>query len=281
MAATLLKPHEAARAPGRVGRWLAALQGRMMRGYRRSLRWTLRHQPLALLALAGVIALNVHLYMTIPKGFFPQQDTGLMIGGVQADQASSFQSMQQKLRTFHDIVRADPAVANVTGFTGGGQRNSANMFISLKPRSERQESVDDVINRLRGKLAKVPGANLFLVPVQDIRIGGRQSNAQYQFTLQADDLDELRSWEPRIRQAIAFSRSSSAAARKSTACPECRVAPHSSAPSIAKKPSRMSSSTSFRRATHSSKASSRTTTTARSGAPSALRSRWAGRSTRD
>ncbi len=202
MAATLLKPHEAARAPGRIGRWLARLQGRLMRGYRRSLRWTLRHQPLALMALAGVIALNVHLYMTIPKGFFPQQDTGLMIGGVQADQASSFQSMQQKLRTFHDIVRADPAVANVTGFTGGGQRNSANMFISLKPRSEREESVDDVINRLRGKLAKVPGANLFLAPVQDIRIGGRQANASWQYTLQADELADLRTWEPRIRRAL-------------------------------------------------------------------------------
>ncbi|MGT4071507.1 UNVERIFIED_CONTAM: efflux RND transporter permease subunit, partial [Aeromonas hydrophila] len=92
---------------------------------RRSLRWTLRHQPVALLALAGVVALNLSLYIGVPKGFFPQQDTGLMFGGVQADQASSFQSMQQKLRVVHDIVRADPAVANVMGFTGGGQRNSA------------------------------------------------------------------------------------------------------------------------------------------------------------
>lgn len=205
MAATLLKPHTAARKPGRFGQKLANLQRGLLRGYRRSLRWTLRHQPITLLVLAGVIALNVHLYMTIPKGFFPQQDTGLMTGGVQADQASSFQSMQGKLRTFHDIVRADPAVANVTGFTGGGQRNSANMFISLKGRSGpdgRKESVDDVINRLRGKLAKVPGANMFLAPVQDIRIGGRQSNASWQYTLQADDLNDLRTWEPRIRRAL-------------------------------------------------------------------------------
>ncbi|MBV8034668.1 multidrug efflux RND transporter permease subunit [Roseateles sp.] len=202
MAATLLKPQATARRPGRLVRFLTRLQVGLMRGYRRSLRWTLRHQPLALLALAGVIALNVSLYATIPKGFFPQQDTGLMIGGVQADQASSFQSMQLKLRTFHDIVRTDPAVANVTGFTGGGQRNSANMFISLKPRSERKESVDDVINRLRGKLAKVPGANLFLAPVQDIRVGGRQANASWQYTLQADELSDLRTWEPRIRGAL-------------------------------------------------------------------------------
>ena len=202
MAATLLKPHAAARPPGRWGRALAHVGRWMMAGYRRTLRWTLRHQPLALLALAGVIALNVHLYIIIPKGFFPQQDTGLMVGGVQADQATSFQAMQQKLRTFHDIVRADPAVANVMGFTGGGQRNSANMFINLKPLAERKESVDAVINRLRGKLARVPGANLFLAPVQDIRIGGRQSNASWQYTLQADDLADLRTWEPRIRRAL-------------------------------------------------------------------------------
>ena len=202
MAATLLKPQAEAKQPGRFGHRLARLQRALMRGYRRSLRWTLRHQPVALLVLASVVALNVHLYMTIPKGFFPQQDTGLMVGGVQADQASSFQSMQLKLRTFHDIVRADPAVANVTGFTGGGQRNSANMFISLKPQSQRQESIDAVIARLRGKLAKVPGANLFLAPVQDIRIGGRQANASLQYTLQSDDLADLRTWEPRIRRAL-------------------------------------------------------------------------------
>ena len=202
MAATLLRPHAEAGKPGRFGRALAGAQRSLMRGYRRTLRWTLRHQPVALLALAGVIALNVSLYISIPKGFFPQQDTGLMIGGVQADQASSFQSMQAKLRTFHDIVRNDPAVANVTGFTGGGQRNSANMFISLKPRNERKETVDEVIARMRGKLARVPGANLFLAPVQDIRVGGRQANASWQYTLQADDLADLRTWEPRIRRAL-------------------------------------------------------------------------------
>jgi len=202
MAASLLKPREQAKSPGPLARRFGGAQRLLMRGYRRSLRWTLRHQAIVLLALAGVIALNVSLYITIPKGFFPQQDTGLMMGGVQADQASSFQAMQSKLSSFSDIVRADPAVATATGFTGGGQRNSANMFISLKPRSERAESVDQVINRLRGKLAHLPGANLFLAPVQDIRIGGRQSNAAWQYTLQADELSDLRAWEPRIRQAL-------------------------------------------------------------------------------
>ena len=198
MAATLLRP----RTPqGR--RRSAGWQRALMKGYGRSLRWTLRHQPLTLLLLAGVIALNVTLYLSIPKGFFPQQDTGLMTGGVQADQASSFQAMQGKLNAFSDIVRADPAVATATGFTGGGQRNSANMFIMLKPRPERTESVDAVINRLRGQLAHIPGANLFLAPVQDIRVGGRQSNAAWQYTLQADELTDLRTWEPRIRQALA------------------------------------------------------------------------------
>ena len=202
MAATLLRPVGPARAAGRVARALGRAQRALVRGYRRSLRWTLRHQPLALGVLAGVIALNVSLYITIPKGFFPQQDTGLMVGGVQADQASSFQAMQDKLIAFSAIVSADPAVAATTGFTGGGRRNSANMFIALKPRAERAESIDQVMARLRGKLARLPGANLFLAPVQDIRIGGRQANASWLYALQADELADLRVWEPRVRQAL-------------------------------------------------------------------------------
>jgi multidrug efflux pump len=181
---------------------MAAAQGAVQRGYRRSLRWTLRHQPVALLALAAVIGVNIYLYTAIPKGFFPQQDTGRVMGGVQADQGISFQAMQKKLDAFMAIVRADPAVETVTGFTGGGQRNRANMFISLKPLAERKLSVDQVVARLRAKLSHEPGANLFLTAVQDIRIGGRQSDAQYQYTLQADELADLRTWEPRIRQAL-------------------------------------------------------------------------------
>ncbi len=203
MAATLLRPVAPTKVQGRLARWLAGWQRALMHGYRRSLRWTLRHQPVALLALAAVVTLNVTMYIKIPKGLFPQQDTGLMMGSVRADQSSSFQAMQQKLIAFSDIVRADPAVATATGFTGGGQRNTASMFIALKPLGQRQESIDKVMNRLRVKLAHLPGANLFLVPVQDIRVGGRQSSAAWQFTIKADELADLRTWEPQIRQALA------------------------------------------------------------------------------
>ena len=175
---------------------------RLLGGYERSLQWSLRHGPLMLVVLLATICLNVYLYIIVPKGFFPEQDTGRMVGSIQADQGISFQAMQQKLTDFIDIVRTDPAVENVVAFTGGGQRNSGFMFVTLKPIRERKVSVGQVIARLRGKLAHVPGANLFLRPVQDIRVGGRASSAQYQFTLRADELDELRAWEPRVRQAL-------------------------------------------------------------------------------
>ncbi|TMG99151.1 MAG: multidrug transporter subunit MdtC [Betaproteobacteria bacterium] len=201
MCSRLLKP---ATAYGRSR--FAVLSERVIdsvrNGYGRSLAWVLDHGVLTMLVLAATIALNIYLYVVIPKGFFPQQDTGRLIGNIQADQGISFQAMRQKLADFVTIVRADPAVESVVAFTGGGQRNSGSMFVGLKPLSERRESIDVVMARLRGKLAQEPGANLFLQPVQDIRIGGRQANAQYQFTLQADDLAELRAWEPRIRSAM-------------------------------------------------------------------------------
>ncbi|MFO1396695.1 MAG: multidrug efflux RND transporter permease subunit [Burkholderiales bacterium] len=201
MCARLLRPK-----PERAATGLAAFGERMfagfVRGYGRSLGWALRHGPIVMLVLLATVCLNVYLYVVIPKGFFPQQDTGRLVGGIQADQSISFQAMRGKLSEFMAIVGADPAVENVVGFTGGSQRNSGFMFISLKPIAERRMTADQVIGRLRGKLANVPGANLFLQPVQDIRIGGRQSNAQYQFTLQADDLAELRAWEPKIRAAL-------------------------------------------------------------------------------
>jgi multidrug efflux pump len=202
MAATLLRHRPTHRTPSRLGGWLDRMGKLLARGYRHSLIWTLRHQPVAMLALAAVVALNVSLYAAIPKTFFPQQDTGVLVGNAQADQGSSFQMMQARLDKFMAIVMADPAVANVSGSTGGGQRNSANFFITLKPLAERQVSADAVVARLRDKLAHEPGANLFFVPVQDIRIGGRQSNSQYQYTLQADELTDLRTWEPRVRNAL-------------------------------------------------------------------------------
>ena len=194
--------------PAREGRqgWLFTRSERafttVLRGYERSLAWVLRHGVLTMLVLLVTICLNVYLYVIIPKGFFPQQDTGRLIGFIQADQSISFQAMRQKLAGFIDILRADPAVDNVVGFTGGQQRNTGMMFVALKPLSERKETADQIIARLRIKLAKEPGANLFLNPVQDIRVGGRASNAAYQFTLQADDLGELRTWEPKIRAAM-------------------------------------------------------------------------------
>ena len=201
MCARLLR-HGPERSRGRLyqasERWFAA----MLSGYKKTLAWALRHAWLMIVILLATVCLNVYLYVIVPKGFFPQQDTGRLTGSIQADQSISFQAMQKKLADFIDIVRQDPAVENVIGFTGGGQRNTGQMFISLKPLKERKLSIDMVMARLRGKLASEPGANLFLQAVQDIRIGGRQSNALYQYTLQADDLSELRTWEPRIRRAL-------------------------------------------------------------------------------
>ncbi|MEN6621889.1 MAG: multidrug efflux RND transporter permease subunit [Smithella sp.] len=170
--------------------------------YRRTLHWALAHGRVMMLILLIVICLNVFLYVVIPKGFFPQQDTGAMVGTIQADQNISFQAMQSKLINIMTIVRSDPAVENVTGFTGGGQRNSGFMYISLKPFNKRKISADRVIARLRPKLAREPGARLFLQSVQDIRVGGRAGGGMYQYTLQAEDLNELRFWEKRLRKAF-------------------------------------------------------------------------------
>ena len=201
MCSRLLRP-ESEQRHGRLHAWSERGFERLRRGYERSLAWVLTHGILVMLILLAVVCLNVYLYVIIPKGFFPQQDTGRLIGFIQADQSISFQAMQPKLASFIDIVRADPAVENVVAFTGGAQRNTGRMFVQLKPLAERKESADKIIARLRIKLAKEPGANLFLNPVQDIRVGGRQANATYQYTLQADDLDELRTWEPRIRATL-------------------------------------------------------------------------------
>lgn len=170
--------------------------------YKTSLLWILDHGRFTLLVLLAMVCLNIYLYYIIPKGFFPQQDTGRLVCVLRADQRISFQSMQEKLKAFIDVVRHDQAVQSVVGFTGGGQRNVANMFIALKPLSTRKESATAVMARLRAKTAHIPGATLFMQAVQDIRVGGQASNAQYQFSLQADDLNDLRAWEPRIREAM-------------------------------------------------------------------------------
>jgi multidrug efflux pump len=176
-------------------------------GYARSLGWALRNGPVIMVILSATVAFNIYLYWVIPKGFFPQQDTGRLIGGIQADQAISFQSMSAKLQQFIGIVKSDPAVDTVVGFTGGGsqgggQTNSGFIFVSLKPKAERKLSADQVIGRLRPKLNQVAGARLFLQATQDIRVGGRQSNAQYQYTLQADSVAEIYQWAPKLAEAL-------------------------------------------------------------------------------
>jgi multidrug efflux pump len=182
---------------------------RLLVGYEHSLTWALRHSRIVLMIFFGAIGLNVLLFYIVPKGFFPEQDTGNMFGLLQADQSISFQAMTLKLRQMMAIVQQDPAVENVVGFTGagsgfGGSANSGSVIVSLKPISQRPP-IEDVIARLRPKLAEVPGGRLFLVAFQDIRAGGRQINAEYQYTLLSDDEDALFKWTPRLVQALEHS----------------------------------------------------------------------------
>ena len=183
-------------------RWSERFFNAMLGFYDRTLVAALARPLQVMLILLVTICLNVFLFYEVPKGFFPQQDTGRMTGGIQADQSISFQLMKQKLQQFIAIVRQDPAVQSVVGFTGGGQTNSGFVFVALKPLAERKLSVDQVIARMRPKLNQVPGARLFLQAVQDIRVGGRQTNAQYQYTLQGDSLPELNEWAPKIAAAM-------------------------------------------------------------------------------
>jgi len=197
----LQEPHER-KEEGRVARWLERQFERMQHGYARTLGWALAHPRTILTILVATIVLNIVLYVIVPKGFFPQQDTGRIVGGIQADQSTSFQAMKVKFAEMMKIVEADPAVDSVAGFTGGRSTNSGFMFISLKPKSVRKVSADQVINRLRKPLADVAGARTFLQAVQDIRVGGRQSNAQYQFTLLSDTTSDLYKWGPLLTDAL-------------------------------------------------------------------------------
>ncbi len=183
MCARFLKPEMHGARPGPVARVLEGAFSGLLSGYRVTLDWALRHGVTVMLVLLGAVVLNVYLYVIVPKGFFPQQDTGQMIGGIQADQRISFQAMSAKLRRATAIVQADPAVESVVGFTGGRGTNSANVFVGLKPLGQR-DPISDVMTRLRPKLAAIPGARLYLFPRQDFSMGGRQSFSQYQYTLQ-------------------------------------------------------------------------------------------------
>ncbi len=198
MCALFLRP-----PPGRICRRRFDPFARVLQGYERTLGWALRHGILVMVVLLSTVGLNFVLFKIVPKGFFPQQDTGRMIGSIQADQAISFQAMRLKLEQLQAIVQADPAIASVKGYTGSGSgTNSGSVYIDLKPKSQRSETADEVIARLRRNLTRVPGARLYLQPVQDIRMGGRVSNAEYQFTLQGESTSELYAFVPRLVEAL-------------------------------------------------------------------------------
>ena len=202
MCSRLLREPREQKEEGRFGRWLERGFASMQRGYERTLGWALLHPRLILTILLATIGLNIWLYIIVPKGFFPQQDTGRLIGGIQADQSTSFQAMKGKFAEMMEIVSKNPAVDSVVGFTGGRQTNSGFMFVSLKSKGERKLSADQVIQQLRAPLGDVAGARTFLQSVQDIRVGGRQSNAQYQFTLLADSTPDLYLWGPKLTEAL-------------------------------------------------------------------------------
>ena len=202
MCAYLLRPQDADGPQGRISRWLEGGYQFVVRTYGRSLDWALDNGPLMLFVFFFVIGLNVYLFNAVPKGFFPQQDTGQLNGFLRADQSISFEAMRGKLTEIVDVIRRDPAVDTVVGFTGGSRAGSGFLFVNLKPRPERKEGSPQVIARLRPQLAQITGAALFLNPVQDVRAGGRGANASYQYTLKSDNLADLRLWAARLAEEM-------------------------------------------------------------------------------
>ncbi|HRI52346.1 MAG TPA: efflux RND transporter permease subunit, partial [Pseudomonadota bacterium] len=191
--------------PGAVSRFLTGAADGLLAGYARGLRWVLRHQLLMLLVTAGTVALSVSLFVFIPKGLFPQQDTGMLVGISDAPQDISFAAMRDRQKRVNDVVLADPDVAHMFSFIGGmggSAGNTGSAFIELKPRPQRKSSADEVITRLRPKLARVEGIRLFLQARQDVNIGGRFTRTQYQYTVQAVDLTELNTWAPRLFEKL-------------------------------------------------------------------------------
>ena len=199
MCARLLTPQRSAGAPGRLSRLSEGGFDWVRARYEGSLEWVFRHQRATLVVTLATMVATAYLYVRIPKGFFPQQDTGALNGSIQADQSTSFQAMQQRVSQFVDIVMRDPGVSTVLAYVGGGGiQNSSRMFVNLKPRAERDADATGIISRLRSKLTGVPGATLYLQAAQDLRIGGRSSSAQYQYTIQSDDVAALNDWAPRL-----------------------------------------------------------------------------------
>jgi hydrophobe/amphiphile efflux-1 (HAE1) family protein len=201
MCAYLLKKHQQDKRRNFLSRGLQSGFDSMADAYAGSLRWVLKHQPLMLALLLGTIGLAVYLYTVVPKGFFPQQDTGRLSGQALSSEDTSFQTMRQKLSQYISILQSDPAVAIVTGNIGA-RSNQASFNVTLKPLSERKFSADQVINRLRPRLARVPGSTLFLQAVQDVTIGGRLANAQFQYTLQGDNFKDLLEYAPRMLEGM-------------------------------------------------------------------------------
>ena len=204
LAARLLR-HSPVEQEARWQRALGRVFDDLQIAYAHSLDWALRHTRIVMLIFLGAIALNFWLFSIVPKGFFPNQDTGRLFGSLRADQSTSYQAMTKKMAQAVEAIRSDPAVDNVSAFTGGGRgggANNASFFVNLKPLKERGASAEQVIGRLRGKLARIEGVQLFLVAAQDLRVGGLRSSSQYQFTLTADSLSALREWVPKVRDAM-------------------------------------------------------------------------------
>ncbi|WP_261640921.1 multidrug efflux RND transporter permease subunit [Erwinia mallotivora] len=206
LCARLLKPKPSvSRRPHPLYQWIENGLNRLLAAYSRGLNWVMRHQRLTLLSLILTVILNLFLYSVVQKGFFPNQDTGLLMGAVRADQNISFQAMEPKLKQFSQMIQQDPAVDGVMASMGSGMfgsRNSANFFVHLKDFDKRDATATQVANRLSGKTANIPGVELFLMAAQDLHMGGRSANASYQYSLHADDLDTLRIWTPKVKAAL-------------------------------------------------------------------------------
>jgi multidrug efflux pump len=193
--------NESEAKPNRLLQWWDRRLESLQNGYQHSLSWALQHRRLMMLLLAACVGLNVYLYIIVPKGFFPTQDTGRISGSLQTDQSASFQSLQSKLHEIAGILGQDPQITTVIGFAGG-QSSSGQLFAVLTAPDQRQEKVGEITRRLREKLANIAGANLFLQPVQELRIGGRGSAAMFEYSLQSDNLAELREWTPKVLAAM-------------------------------------------------------------------------------
>jgi multidrug efflux pump len=206
MCAYLLSRGDSLHSKARWALWAEAQFERFKAGYSRTLSKVLDHALLVGGLLIGIILLNVFMFRFLSFTLFPEQDNGLLMGQIIADQSISFPAMATKLKQLQGIVQSDPAVASVIGFTGTRALNTANVYVALKPLSQRKLSADQVVQRLRPKLNRISGGRLFLQAVQDLRIGGRQSAAEYQYTLTSDDTASLISWTPKLLAELAKDR---------------------------------------------------------------------------